>query len=239
MSGRFQEETGIGRVRDVQCADARDRFSLYLDGLLDGRSMAALASHLDHCQPCGSEFEAWRAMQTALAELGPAKVPDVLQSQLRDTLAGEIERGTYLSPAQRFVALWHRSLWPAGLRLSAGFTGALLLVVSLSWIVGTVAPVQANDDRLAHLNAPQYLYSMTPPRPITTENGYVAVLVDAKVDTRGRVYDYELIEGPDDPATRLRIESNLLGSIFKPATLFGVPVPGHAMMTYTVVSVRG
>lgn len=226
-------------MREVQCADARGSFSSYLDGLLDGVSMSVLASHLDDCQACHVEFEVWRAMQTALAELGPATVPDVLQSQLRDTLAGEIERGTYLSPFQRFVVFCQRSVWPAGLRLSAGLAGALLLVASLSWIVGSVAPVQANDDRLTHLNAPQYLYSMTPPSPIANEVGYVAVLVDAKVDARGRVYDYELIQGPGDPATRLRIESNLLGSIFRPATLFGVPVPGHAMMTYTAVSIRG
>ncbi|MGI4829315.1 MAG: anti-sigma factor family protein [Janthinobacterium lividum] len=238
---RGQEENGIvtGRTREELCADARERFSSYLDGQLDGKSMAALASHLEACTTCKVEFQAWRSMQATLAELGPADVPDVLQSQLRDTLAGELERGTYLSPMQRFFGVWQRSLWPAGLRLSAGFAGALLLVVSLSWLVGSVAPVQANDDRLANLNAPRYLYSMTPPRPIASEGGYIAVLVDARVNARGRVYDYDLIQGPSDPTTRLRIESNLLGSIFKPATLFGVPVPGHVMMTYTAVSVRG
>lgn len=201
--------------------------------------MATLAAHLEGCDACGREFAAWRSMQSALAELGPATVPVVLQARLRDTLAGELKRGTHLSPFQRFGAFWHRSLVPGGLRFGAGLAGALLLITSLSWVVGSIAPVQANDDRLAHLNAPRYLYSMTPPEPITVDGGYVAVLVDAKVDAGGRVYDYSLIEGPDDPATRLRVEANLLGSIFKPATVFGVPVRGHAMMTYTAVSVRG
>ena len=230
---------GVDVSPEVACMGARDNFSAYLDGLLDGRTMGSLATHLDHCDACSVEFQAWRTLQSALAELGPAEVPQVLQAQLRDTLAGELVRGTHRSPLQRLNVFWHRSLVPGGLRLGAGFAGAMLLVTSLSWIVGSIAPVQANDDRLAHLNPPHYLYSMTPPAPVTASGGYVAVLVDAKVDARGRVYDYDLIEGPADAATRLRIESNLLGSIFKPATLFGVPVPGHAMMTYTAVSVRG
>ena len=125
------------------------------------------------------------------------------------------------------------------MRLSAGFAGALLLASGLSFFVGALAPVQANDDRLAHLNAPRYLYSMTPPAPITTSSHFVAVLVDAKVNAAGRVYDYQVIDGPTDEATRARVEANLLGSIFKPATVFGVPVPGHAVMTYTALSVRG
>ena len=221
------------------CSEARERFSAYLDGALDGVTMGHLGRHLDSCNECRSEFLELEAMQQALGELGPARAPEALQAQLRDTLAGELQRGSYLSPVQRFGSFWKETLVPTGMRLSAGFAGAMLLASGLSFLVGSAAPVQANDDRLAHLNAPQYLYSMTPPAPITTSTHFVAVLVDAKVNAAGRVYDYELIEGPDDQATRSRVEANLLGSIFKPATVFGVPVPGHAVMTYTALSVRG
>lgn len=223
----------------ARCAAVRESFSAYLDGALPGRTMGELASHLHRCTACTSEFEAWRGVQSVLGELGPATVPPALQSQLRDALAGELKRGTYLAPSKRFVDFWRGTLMPVGLRLSAGLAGALLLVSGLTWIAGTAAPVQANDDRLAHLNAPQYLYSVTPPAPMITNGHFVAVVVDAKVDARGRVYDYQLLDGPDDAGTRARIEANLLGSIFKPATVFGVPVPGHAVMTYTAVSVRG
>ena len=72
-----------------------------------------------------------------------------------------------------------------------------------------------------------------------TGRSFVTVLVDAKVDSAGRVYDFDMIEGPNDPGVRVWVESNLLGSVFKPATVFGAPVPGHVMMTYTAVSARG
>jgi hypothetical protein len=53
------------------------------------------------------------------------------------------------------------------------------------------------------------------------------------------VYDYSILEGPADAAVKLRVEDNLMTSVFKPATVFGVPVRGHVVVTYTGVSVRG
>ena len=162
-----------------------------------------------------------------------------LQAQLRDALAGERQHQRYLSPVQRVAAFCQRTLLPAGLRVGAGLAAAVVLMGGVAWFVGGAVPVQANDDRLAHLNPPRYLYSQDTPEPITTGSRFVAVLVEADVDANGRVYDYRLLEGPHDAATRVRIESNLLDSVFKPATVFGVPVPGHAVITYTAVTVRG
>ena len=201
--------------------------------------MGALAAHLESCQSCETEFEAWRTVQALLGELGPAKPPVALQARLRDALASERDRGTYLSPMQKLTAWWRQTLAPMCLRVSGGLAAALVLIGGATWFIGTAAPVQANDDKLADLIPPRFLYSETAPEPITTSGRFVAVLVDAKVNAEGRVYDYKLLEGPDDSATRARVESNLLGSVFKPATVFGVPVPGHAMITYTAVSVRG
>jgi hypothetical protein len=223
---------------DEACEQTRAGFSAYLDGALDGNTMAQLAAHMRECTGCHAEFIAWRSMQDALGTLGPAPVPAELQARLRDALATEIVTGRYLSPYRRFVAFCQRTLAPAGLRLGAGFAATLVILGSAAWFLSAAIPVQANDDRMAHLNAPKFLYSQTSPEPITTGREFVAVIVDAKIDARGRVYDFNVVDGPNDPSTRLKIESNLLGSVFRPATVFGEPVPGHAMMTFTSVSAR-
>ncbi len=59
------------------------------------------------------------------------------------------------------------------------------------------------------------------------------------VDSKGRVYDYAILTGPQDPESKVQVENNLLGSVFKPATVFGMPIRGHVVMTYTGISVRG
>ena len=65
------------------------------------------------------------------------------------------------------------------------------------------------------------------------------MVVEAKVDTQGRVYDYAVLAGPRDPKVLIKVEDNLLASVFEPATVFGVPVRGHIVMTFAGVSVRG
>ncbi len=221
--------------RAVACAHTRAGFSAYLDGALDGHSMAQLAAHLRACDGCATEFEAWRTMQTALAAIGPASLPTELQAQLRDALATEIGTGRHLSPWRRAGAFWRQTLVPVGLRLGAGLAATVILLGSGALILSTALPVQANDDAMANLKAPKYLYSQAS-QPIVGSGAGGTVLVDAKIDARGKVYDFDVMEGPSDPATRLRLEANLLGSVFQPATVFGVPVPGHVMMTYTAVS---
>ena len=63
--------------------------------------------------------------------------------------------------------------------------------------------------------------------------------VEVFVDQQGRVYDYDIVSGPTDPATRAELESLLLTSVFQPARTFGEPVRGVALLTFSGVSVQG
>jgi anti-sigma factor RsiW len=220
------------------CRDVRRKFSPYLDGGLSGRVRSHLAAHLEACSPCSEEFTAWRLVQRSVAVVGPARAPEDLQAQLRDALRAEREQNHHLSLADRWVLLWHELLAPLALRVAGGLSIAAVLLGSL---MGTYAPaitVMANDERMANLTAPHYLYSQVPLSPLQTRHD-VPVLVEAKVDKEGRVYDYSILAGPKDEAVQRRVEENLLASVFKPATAFGVPVLGHVVITYTGVSVRG
>jgi hypothetical protein len=220
-----------------ECRSVRSQFSLYLDGQLSGIAMAAIATHLDGCAACESEFAAWREMQQSLAALGPATAPPGMQARLRLALEAERERGAHLPPAQRWAVAWRRSVAPFALQAAGGFALALVIAGGLSWIFAAPLSVEANDDDQAHLVAPHYLYSQVPPLPVTTSDA--PLLVEAKVDADGRVYDYSILAGMASPAVRLRLEQDLLSSVFEPATVFGEPVRGHVMLTYTGVSVHG
>jgi len=224
--------------RESECLEAQAAFSSYLDGALSGVEMGRVADHLAACEPCSTEFEAWRAMQTALSDLGPAKAPGRLQQRLRAALDLEREHGTHLPLFARIALIWRTSVAPLAVQTAGGMLAAMLLLASLFRMFGPGIEVQANDDGLANLIAPQYIYSDVPPTAVETGRD-VPVLIDAKVDTRGRVYDYTIVDGPRDLTVRRQVERNLLTSVFKPATVFGVPVEGHVMLTYAGVSVRG
>jgi len=243
MSEQIQDEqmTPV-LVHGGGCEAVREGFSGYLDGAVTGVEMAAISAHLEICGGCAQEFAAWRDVQAALGQMGQAHPPASLQANLRAVLSEEAGRGTHLPLLRRFLLAWQRTLAPMALRVSGGLVAALLLAGGLGWIFGAPIAVQANDDRIANMVAPRYLYSQVPAQPIVTGRDVpvsVPIVVEAKVDTAGRVYDYKILEGPTDPQVVVSIEANLLASVFKPATVFGEPVRGHVVLTYTGVSVHG
>jgi hypothetical protein len=223
------------------CLQVREEFSPYLDGDMSGTAMQSMAAHLDGCDDCAAEFAAWREIQGTLGSMGAAKAPAGLLARLRAALAEERERGTHLAWDRRLAAMWHATLAPIAFRAATGTVAAMLLIggagAMIAWI-GAPPEVQANDEPLGAMTAPHFLYSEVPPQPI--EFGRDApVLIEAKVDDQGRVYDYTILSGPTDKSVERRVQANLLASVFQPATIFGLPVPGHVVMTFTGVSVKG
>ena len=65
------------------------------------------------------------------------------------------------------------------------------------------------------------------------------MVIEAYVNGAGQVYDYRIVSGPTDKATRAQVENLLLWSRFEPARRFGQPVPGLAVLSFSGVSVRG
>ncbi len=228
-------------MANLGCTSVRKKFSDYLDGAISGVAMQAVAVHLDACATCAEEFAALRQMQASLAALGPARAPAGLQAQLRAALSEERVRGTHLAWHLRLATIWRTRFAPMAWNAAAGTAAALVLVGGLGLLLvvaDTPSAVQANDEPLGAMTAPHYLYSEVPPQPIEFGRE-VPVLIEAKVDDQGRVYDYTILSGPTDPSVERRVQANLLASVFQPATVFGVPVAGRVMMTYTGVSVRG
>jgi Putative zinc-finger len=225
-------------ARASECAAVRAGFSAYLDGAISGMEMAAISGHLQRCSGCAADFDVWREVQRSLGALGPKQAPARLQARLRAAVAAERERGAHLPLMRRALLIWKSSLAPLALRFSGGLTAAVILAGGLCWVFGSPITVQANDDGMIHMVAPHYMYSQVPPDPIDTQRD-VAIVVEAMVDSNGRVYSYTILDGPHDPQVKIRVENNLLSSVFTPATVFGVPVRGHVVMTYTGVSVKG
>jgi hypothetical protein len=76
------------------------------------------------------------------------------------------------------------------------------------------------------------------PRAIITDHDSV-IVVEAYVNEQGRVYDYNIVSGPDDPAVHSQVVDQLLTSVYEPASVFGAPVRGRVVLTFSGISVHG
>jgi hypothetical protein len=237
-------------MKSHPCRAIRASFSDYLDGAVSGREMQQIARHIEGfddgggsrtagCEDCARELAAWRATQEALCALGPAKAPADLGLRLRLVISHELARHS-IRLRDRISLAWDNAVRPMLLQVSVGFAGsvALLGIVFLLSAVAAPQAVQANDEPLGALTAPHYLYSTTSAGAIVTGHDST-IIVEASVDNRGRVYDYQIVSGPQDETVRGQIANHLLGSVFQPASAFGVPVRGRVVVTFSGISVHG
>jgi hypothetical protein len=59
------------------------------------------------------------------------------------------------------------------------------------------------------------------------------------VNSEGKVYDYRIVSGPESSAVQSQVVDQLLTSVFQPASVFGAPVRGRVVLTFSGISVRG
>ena len=223
------------------CSEYQARFSEYLDGRLTGLQMQSVAAHIEACFACSAEWASLRQTHTALANLGPVPEPEDLPLRIRVAVSQERARRVR-RPLEAWRLVWQNTVGPFILQAAAGFASAVLLIGTVAVMVGIVAnpqTAQAGDEPLGAATAPRLIYSISG----TGDNDVAAlpapVVVEAYINDSGQVYDFSIVAGPDDPATRSQIENLLLQSVFAPAKFWGQPVRGVAVLSFSGVSVRG
>lgn len=224
----------------MSCVPTRENFSAYLDGALSGRAMQELQAHLESCGACAAEFNAWRGVQRVLSAAGAVKAPTDLGLRLRVAISHENARreGRWF---RQLTARWENAVRPALLQAAGGLAGAVVMVGSMAIMIGVVAAPQAvlaNDEPLGALTSPHFLYSAARQQPVTTA-GDQTIVVQAQLNSLGRVYDYKVLSGPKDAATDAQIREQLLLQVYEPARMFGEPVRSSVLVTFSGVSVRG
>ena len=224
------------------CETMQARFSEHLDGRLNGREMQQISAHVSECRDCNREWESLRQVQQALGGLGSVPEPKDLLLRVRVAVSQERARSRQ-SVFSAWNLAWKNTVGPFLLQASAGFASAVLLlgtVIVLVTMFTQPEAVQATTD--------EPLGSPTAPRLVSLSSGVSntdigtlsgPVIVEAYVNGEGEVYDFRIVSGPDDPATRLQVENLLLFSFFEPARFFGQPVRGLAVISFTGVSVKG
>lgn len=223
------------------CNSVRAQFSDYLDGNLTGIAMHSMAEHLKTCRDCADDFGVWRQMQHSLAALGPVRPPADLGLRIRVALSQEQAR-TPKNMLNLWKVRWQNTVAPLLLQASAGFASAVVLIGAMAFLIGAFAapePAAARDEPIGMASSPRFLYSSVEGDADTVSRRGSPVTVEVFVDSQGRVYDYDIVSGPTDPATRADLETLLLTSVFQPASVYGQPIRGVALLTFSDVSVQG
>jgi len=223
----------------MKCAQAKSLFSLYLDGAVTGRQMHALNGHLAGCPACAAEYSGWRGTQRLVAALGPRKAPADLNLRLRLAISREaalVRRRPWQSLQLHLENLLNAFMVPA----TAGAVSAIVIFGLLIGFFAMPAPLQASSE-----DVPTMLY--TPPQlaqsPFSGGIGAIhddSLVLEAYVDANGRVQDYRILSAPPDAEALVpALENMLIFTVFHPATAFGRPTSGRAVLSFSKINVHG
>ena len=222
----------------MKCTEARSLFSLYLDSAVTGRQMHELGEHLAACPDCNGEYTSLKKTQQMLVSLGRKKAPADLSLRLRVALSQEIaqvRRSRFEMWRVQYENLARAFMVPA----TAGVLSAVIvfgLFISLLFALPSQLTASSSD-------VPTTLY--TPPQLVMSpfSNGGVSadsVVLEAYVDANGRVQDYRIISAPEGVGSlRPEIENMLIFTVFQPATAFGRPTAGRAVLSFSKLTVKG
>ncbi len=217
----------------MKCAEAKPLLSPYLDTAMTGKQMNAVSEHLKECAACRTEIALLTTTQRMVSELGRKQAPPELALRLRVMVSQELAQKRRNS-LDALVLRWQNAMNAFMVPATAGMLSAVIL---FGLLIGMIMPTQlrAADD------IPTGLY--TPPELTNSPFGYDpgqaadVVVVEAYIDATGRVQEFRVLRGPEELPPEMK--NMLLFTQFRPATSFGLPTAGRAILTFTGINVRG
>lgn len=221
----------------MKCSDVKQLMSPYLDSAVTRSEMYALQSHIDSCGPCAVRFIALQRAQAAIGNLGRKAAPSDLALKIRVAMSQEMaiaRRSRWELMCVRWENVFNAVMVPAS-------GGLIMTIVMFGLLINLLMPAQipgANDVPTT-LYTPPELQS-TPFEVAIDPSRSEPLVVEAYVGADGRVQDYRILSGGENGGTVLsELKNMLIFATFRPATSFGRPTAGRAILAFSKIQVRG
>ena len=220
------------------CSDVYRLLSPYLDGAVTGTEMQAVRQHLEACTDCSREYTLLRQTQQLLLRAGRPDLPADLGLNLRLAIsreAAQTRRPRYESFRLRLENTLNAFMVPA----TAGLACAIVIFGLVATILAIPGQLQANnqDVPLVLNSGPELQQSAFGTMgSINAES----LVIEAYVDSHGRVEDYKILSDPGDSQELLpQVKRMLIFTTFRPAMSMGHPISSRAVLSFSRISVRG
>ena len=222
----------------MTCTQSKSMLSAYLDGVLTGKQMHALDQHLQQCSSCEREYQFLCRTQSLLARIGPARVPEDLSLKVRLAISHEAARRRSAHLGNLILHI-ENALRAFMVPATTGLVATILVFGVLVGLLTSPPPVHANASDVPLMFA-------TDPELQPSSFGFTmgavgedSLVIEAYVDANGRVQDYRILSGAENPKDLRELKNMLILTTFRPATWMGTPRPGTAILSFSKISVKG
>jgi hypothetical protein len=221
----------------MNCQEYKERILDSIEG--DRDELQALQVHFANCPSCRRDYEELLQVKRWMQTLPHHSAPRELGLAIR----AEYSRRASFSFSDRFWMRIENLFRPMAIPVVAGVLVAVLcfsVMLSSLWMTPAL-PNAPGDVQLSIHTSPRSRPNSF--LPIATEGNNSLpdepILVETSVDPHGRVYDFKILSGPDSPPVVKSLERVLYFTVFDPATSFGRPTGGKAILSFRTVRVLG
>ena len=231
----------------MMCWKIQKKLPGYLDGAVPTEDHQVVREHLEFCSDCRMELERYRKLALLTARVERALPPSDLAVKIRVAVSRQRNARSWAERMLSRADLTLRNfLQPLALPATGGLVVAMLVFAFGYQVIGGGVPLGAvPNDLPTNLLQPARLETLGPfPVPTLGEDeaggGTRTLVVEALVNARGEMVDYEILAGPNNLAVRRQLDQALFFSKFRPQMSFGRPTAGgRVVINFSEVRVRG
>ena len=179
-----------------------------------------------------------RRTQQLLASVKRPQVPEDLGLKLRVAISREAAEAR--APFQGLLVRLENSFQAFMVPATAGFLSALVIFsIAMAYFVAPSSLQANNDVPLVMVNTGPQLQPSAFGLAVDTINAD-SLVVEAYVDTNGRVQDYRILSDTEESKDVLpQVKRMLIFATFRPALSMGRPTPSRAVLSFSKISVKG
>jgi Putative zinc-finger len=224
----------------VECTSVQHLMSPFIDSMVTADEAERLESHVAACQPCQRQLQSYISMRSLVARIDVPPMPEDMVLETRVRLSHARNNNFLVRLENRLNNFLRPMIVPALL-------GAALTMLLFGFLLGSLTSqttVLAQD----HFEE-QPVYRLF--QPVRTENANwirfasndkqdleEPLTIETYVGHEGRVLDYQVLSGPQNPEVNGWIRQVLSLAQFTPATAFGKPIESRIILSFVAVRIR-
>jgi Putative zinc-finger len=221
----------------VECSSVQNLMSPFIDSMVTVAEAERLEIHVAACEPCHRQLQSYISMRSLVARIDVPPLPEDMVLETRVRLSHARNSNLLVRLENRLNNFLRPMIVPALL-------GAALTMLLFGFLLGSLtsqSTVLAQD----HFDE-QPVYRLF--QPVRTENANwlrfasndkkdleEPLTIETYVGHEGRVLDYQVLSGPQNPEVNGWIRQVLSLAQFTPATAFGKPVESRIILSFVAV----
>jgi len=223
-------------MRSLDCPSAQKLMSAFIDSMVTAAESDSLEVHVSRCQACQRQLQSFKSMRSLLSRMERSPLPEDMVLETRVRLSQERNKNFRARFENRLNYVFKPLVIPAlfGVSLTTLFFGILLGCLADNTVL---AESRLKEEPVFGLYKPVRTTDHTMLRFVSSDEQNLdePLTIETHVGDEGRVIDYEVLSGPQNPEVNGWIREMMSLAEFTPATAFGRPVESKIILSFVAV----